>query len=173
MDDNTCIYPDTPCDDNNPDTFNDLLDSLCNCVGTLYVSGCMDPNACNYNPLANIDDNSCILPGSPCDDGNAMTINDSLDVNCNCVGIDISGLYENQIQFDIYPNPTSSSFVIETNLTQDKTIVITDLQGKLLFAFDSNQANEVIDCSKLASGTYFVKIVSGPSQVTKKLHVQR
>ena len=173
MDDNTCIYPDTPCDDNNPDTFNDLLDSLCNCVGTLYVSGCMDPNACNYNPLANIDDNSCILPGSPCDDGNAMTINDSLDVNCNCVGIDISGLYENQIQFDIYPNPTSSSFVIETNLTQDKTIVITDLQGKLLFAFDSNQANEVIDCSKLATGTYFVKIVSGPSQVTKKLHVQR
>lgn len=173
MDDNTCIYPDTPCDDNNPDTFNDLLDSLCNCVGTLYVSGCMDPNACNYNPLANIDDNSCILPGSPCDDGNAMTINDSLDVNCNCVGIDISGLYENEILFDIYPNPTSSSFVIETNLTQDKTIVITDLQGKLLFAFDSNQANEVIDCSKLASGTYFVKIVSGPSQVTKKLHVQR
>ncbi|MFN5678767.1 MAG: T9SS type A sorting domain-containing protein [Flavobacteriia bacterium] len=173
MDDNTCIYPDTPCDDNNPDTFNDLLDSLCNCVGTLYVSGCMDPNACNYNPLANIDDNSCILPGSPCDDGNTMTINDSLDVNCNCVGIDISGLYENEIQFDIYPNPTSSSFVIETNLTQDKTIVITDLQGKLLFAFDSNQANEVIDCSKLASGTYFVKIVSGPSQVTKKLHVQR
>jgi len=173
MDDNTCIYPDTPCDDNNPDTFNDLLDSLCNCVGTLYVSGCMDPNACNYNPLANIDDNSCILPGSPCDDFNAMTINDSLDVNCNCVGIDISGLYENEIQFDIYPNPTSSSFVIETNLTQDKTIVITDLQGKLLLAFDSNQANEVIDCSKLASGTYFVKIVSGPSQVTKKLHVQR
>jgi uncharacterized delta-60 repeat protein len=173
VDNNTCIYPDTPCDDNNPDTFNDLLDSLCNCVGTLYVSGCMDPNACNYNPLANIDDNSCILPGSPCDDGNAMTINDSLDVNCNCVGIDISGLYENQIQFDIYPNPTSSSFVIETNLTQDKTIVITDLQGKLLLAFDSNQASEVIDCSKLATGTYFVKIVSGPSQVTKKLHVQR
>jgi len=173
MDDNTCIYPDTPCDDNNPVTFNDLLDSLCNCVGTLYVSGCMDPNACNYNPFANIDDNRCILPGSPCDDGNAMTINDSLDVNCNCVGIDISGLYENEIQFDIYPNPTSSSFVIETNLNQDKTIVITDLQGKLLFAFDSNQANEVIDCSKLASGTYFVKIVSGPSQVTKKLHVQR
>ena len=172
VDDNSCIYPGASCDDNNPDTFNDILDSLCNCVGTLYVSGCMDPNACNYNPLANIDDNNCILPGSPCDDGNALTINDSLDINCNCVGIDISAVLENHIEFDIYPNPSASSFTIETNFAQSKSIYITDLQGKILLQFNSNQAIEQIDCTALANGTYLVQVKTNSTQRTKKLHVQ-
>lgn len=172
VDDNTCIYPDTPCDDNNPDTFNDVLDSLCNCVGTLYVSGCMDPNACNYNPLANIDDNSCLFPGSPCDDGNALTINDSLDVNCNCVGLDISGLTENLIQFDIYPNPSATTFTIETNFTPNKSITITDLQGKVLLQINSSKAAELIDSALLANGTYLVQVKTNATQLTKKLHVQ-
>jgi uncharacterized delta-60 repeat protein len=172
VDDNTCIYPDTPCDDNNPDTFNDVLDSLCNCVGTLYVSGCMDPNACNYNPLANIDDNSCLFPGSPCDDGNALTINDSLDVNCDCVGLDISGFTENHIQFDIYPNPSATTFTIETNFTQNKSITITDLQGKVLLQINSRKAAELIDSALLANGTYLVQVKTNATQLTKKLHVQ-
>ncbi|MAQ31408.1 MAG: hypothetical protein CMD26_01555 [Flavobacteriales bacterium] len=29
------------------------------------VSGCIDPSACNFNPIAEIDDNSCIYPGNP------------------------------------------------------------------------------------------------------------
>lgn len=173
VDDNSCIYPGASCDDNNADTFNDTLDLNCDCVGITYVYGCMDSSACNFNPLANIDDNSCIFPGSPCDDGNALTTNDSLDINCNCVGIDISGLLENQIQFELYPNPSSTSFMVETNFTQEKTIILTDLQGKVLFERRSHQAKEVIDCSKLANGTYFVKVVVSNSQVTKKLHVQR
>lgn len=172
VNDNSCIFADSPCDDNNPDTFNDILDSLCNCVGTLYVSGCMEPNACNYNPFANIDDNNCILPGSPCDDGNALTINDSLDINCNCVGLDITGLLENNIAFDIYPNPTSNSFTIETNFTQDKTVYIIDLQGKILLQFNSNKSTESIDCAPLANGTYLVQVKTNAVQRTKKLHVQ-
>ncbi|MCB9187303.1 MAG: T9SS type A sorting domain-containing protein [Flavobacteriales bacterium] len=34
------------------------------------VVGCMDPTACNYNPLASVSDNNCIYPGDPaCPDG--------------------------------------------------------------------------------------------------------
>mgnify|MGYP000051500539 CR=1 FL=1 len=171
VDDNSCIYPDSPCDDNNPDTYNDMLDSTCNCVGTLYIYGCMDSSACNYNPLATMDDNSCILPGSPCDDGNDMTINDSLDVNCNCVGIDITGLIENQMQLELYPNPSSNSFVVATNFAAQKLILITDLQGKILLEINSNKAEELIDCSQLANGTYLVKVSVHHAQLTKKLHI--
>jgi uncharacterized delta-60 repeat protein len=49
-------------------------------------AGCMNPLACNYNPSATVDDGSCILPGFPCNDANPNTMNDSIDVNCNCVG---------------------------------------------------------------------------------------
>ncbi len=34
------------------------------------VMGCTDPNSCNYNPLASVDDGSCIAQGDPaCPDG--------------------------------------------------------------------------------------------------------
>ena len=172
VNDNSCVFPDSPCDDNNPDTFNDILDSLCNCVGTLYVSGCMDPNACNYNPLANIDDNSCILPGSPCDDGNALTINDSLDVNCNCVGIDVTGLNEGQFEFELHPNPAMDILILETSLAEQKTIYIIDLQGKVLREISALGHTQTIDCSALASGTYLVKVRVNGSEKMKKLLIQ-
>lgn len=172
VDNNTCVYPDTPCDDNNPDTFNDVLDSLCNCVGTLYVSGCMDPNACNYNPLANIDDQTCILPGSPCDDGNAMTINDSIDVNCNCVGLDISGLDENLFEFELNPNPAMSIFTLNSTSGAAKKIFILDLQGKVLREIDAYGTTQIIDCSTLANGTYLIKVRVHDSEKLKKLRIQ-
>jgi uncharacterized delta-60 repeat protein len=173
VDNNTCIYPDTPCDDNNPDTFNDVLDSLCNCVGTLYVSGCMDPNACNYNPLANIDDQTCILPGSPCDDGNVMTINDSIDVNCNCVGIDITGLNPTHFEFSIVPNPAKDLITIEVGTAGLKTIKVFDLQGKVLLLKSFQGFTELLDCSQLANGSYIVELSNNDGKKIKKLLVQR
>lgn len=173
VDNNTCIYPDTPCDDNNPDTFNDVLDSLCNCVGTLYVSGCMDPNACNYNPLANIDDQTCILPGSPCDDNNVMTINDSIDVNCNCVGIDITGLNPTHFEFSIVPNPAKDLITIEVGTAGLKTIKVFDLQGKVLLLKSFQGFTELLDCSQLANGSYNVELSNNDGKKIKKLLVQR
>jgi uncharacterized delta-60 repeat protein len=173
VDNNTCIYPGTPCDDNNPDTFNDVLDSLCNCVGTLYVSGCMDPNACNYNPLANIDDQTCILPGSPCDDGNVMTINDSIDVNCNCVGIDITGLNPTHFEFSIVPNPAKDLITIEVGTAGLKTIKVFDLQGKVLLLKSFQGFTELLDCSQLANGSYIVELSNNDGKKIKKLLVQR
>ncbi len=32
------------------------------CIMIEQISGCMDPTACNYNPDANIDDESCVFP---------------------------------------------------------------------------------------------------------------
>ena len=31
---------------------------ICECI----IYGCMDPDAANYNPLANIDDETCLYP---------------------------------------------------------------------------------------------------------------
>lgn len=47
----------------------DACDSTENVQWTILyqgpVTGCMDPNACNYNPLATVDDGSCIPQGDP------------------------------------------------------------------------------------------------------------
>jgi hypothetical protein len=132
----------------------------------------MDPNACNYNPLANIDDQSCVFPGSPCDDGNALTINDSLDVNCNCVGLDISGLNEHLFEFELNPNPATELFLLVTSSVAVKTISILDLQGKVLKDMNVNGTTQLIDCSTLASGTYLIKVRMNGVEKMKKLVIQ-
>lgn len=43
---------------------------------TSAVAGCTDAAACNYDATATEDDGSCIVLGSPCDDGDALTLGD-------------------------------------------------------------------------------------------------
>jgi hypothetical protein len=50
------------------------------------TNGCTNPDACNYNSLAIIDDGSCVLIGATCDDGNNCTINDLISSDCSCYG---------------------------------------------------------------------------------------
>lgn len=48
--------------------------------------GCTDSNACNYNPDAISDDDSCKYIGDNCDDGDDNTINDVYVEDCSCAG---------------------------------------------------------------------------------------
>ena len=72
-----------------------LPEQIVECSGLL---GCTNENACNYNPDACEDDNSCsfndcngecggsAVAGSACDDGDAGTQNDVYGEDCNCAG---------------------------------------------------------------------------------------
>lgn len=53
---------------------------------TSEVYGCTYQTACNYNPDANIDDNSCQFVGFACDDNDPNTLNDSFNADCICEG---------------------------------------------------------------------------------------
>ena len=89
-------------------TLTSAIDANCNCVATQFVS-CDDGDPCTLDYchptfgcisqviLADADgdgicdagDNCPNTPGqigSPCDDGNHCTYNDTVDANCNCVG---------------------------------------------------------------------------------------
>ncbi|MBL0046299.1 MAG: thrombospondin type 3 repeat-containing protein [Flavobacteriales bacterium] len=96
----------SPCNDLDACTVNDVLNSGCICAGT-FADGDAD-GICDLNDncpgsgnagqedgdLDGIGDvcDQCPLAygqeGSSCNDGNDCTINDVLDANCNCVGID-------------------------------------------------------------------------------------
>ena len=62
----------------------------CNPCGFDPTLGCNDPVACNYEVEALTNDGSCIYNGEACDDGNALTINDTL-VDCICAGEAVVG----------------------------------------------------------------------------------
>ena len=85
-DGSSCIYIGDSCDDNNPSTMDDQYNTECSCEGTITDVGCMESSACNYNPSANTEDNSCVYPGDDCNDFDSSTTNDTYDSNCNCIG---------------------------------------------------------------------------------------
>ena len=84
--DGSCYFPGDPCDDGDATTSNDMYNDSCGCEGDPNVVGCINPNACNYNPEAVESDGSCYFPGDPCDDGDATTSNDMYNDSCGCEG---------------------------------------------------------------------------------------
>jgi len=78
---------------------------------------------------------------------------------------------ENLINYNanpiFYPNPSTGIITIETE--PQSTIVILDLQGKILQSKLSQEGKTEMDVSALGNGTYFVRITSkdGKTQVGK------
>ncbi len=52
----------------------------------LGVAGCTNAAACNFDPAATVDDNSCLIVGEACDDGDPLTFNDTITAACLCEG---------------------------------------------------------------------------------------
>ena len=170
--DGSCTYPDTPCDDNNPDTMNDAYNSTCDCIGMQIVPGCMDPNACNFNPLANVEDNSCLFPGDACDDGDATTINDVYSATCECAG-QTNGLNELTQISSVYPNPTSDLVTIEfTGLIEGAVLQLSDVQGRILLTKMVLSNKETISVGQFERGTYFISIKGTKQAIVKQIIIE-
>ncbi len=51
------------------------------------IFGCTNPDACNYDALANTDNGLCEVPGDACDDGDDNTVFDVIGDDCLCAGV--------------------------------------------------------------------------------------
>jgi len=69
----------------------------------------------------------------------------------------------------VYPNPTSGALTIELNNTSEKTIIVTDVTGRIISS--STSALEVVNVnlSNLSNGIYYVKIQSATSSEVVKV----
>jgi hypothetical protein len=94
VDDGSCYFIGSFCDDGNTETQNDIWNADCVCAGEIV--GCTALSACNYNPLATLGDFSCVFPGDACDDGLAETVNDVYGFDCMCAGevVSVAGCTE-------------------------------------------------------------------------------
>ena len=171
FDDFSCEFPGSPCNDGNDETLNDVLDNNCDCIGTnVFVLGCTDIDACNYDSSANTDDGSCYFVGDSCDDGNANTSNDVYNANCLCEGVvsveEISAFYS------VYPNPTNGLLTIaQQQGASIQLIEVVDITGKRVATFNPNASMTTIDLSAFAQGLYTLNIRS--NNEVKSVRVQK
>lgn len=141
------------------------------CGGAPIISGCTDENACNYDEIANQNDNSCLFTGDPCDDNNPDTIFDELQQNCDCIGIPISVVDElNALSMLVYPNPAFSNLTVELGDLNgnNTTIKLYDSSSQLVFE-KQIRATTTIDVSEYAKGMYSLELSTDDKVLRKKI----
>jgi len=91
-------------------------------------------------------------------------------LNCSTAGINQITNIDNQL--NIYPNPTSTNFVIETSSTDKQTLQMFDVNGKLVLTQSINGKTN-IDASHLAEGVYNLSLQNANGVVNKRLVIVR
>jgi hypothetical protein len=80
-------------------------------------------------------------------------------------------IYASAANFDVYPNPTSNEVNI-SNLSNNATVSILDLEGQLVNQYQTNSTLLRINTSDLNSGVYFLNIISDGITATKRLVIK-
>lgn len=167
IDDASCLFLATPCDDGDSNTINDVVNFSCECAGTLIVTGCTDINACNFSPEANTDDNSCLFTGNSCDDGLAETINDQINAACECEGLtNTINEWSTQTGFSCFPNPAKEMLNVKTktNTATKATLIIRDSRGRTCLSHEAYIAAgdnlNTFEISHLDEGIYSIALES-------------
>ena len=116
------------------------------------IFGCKDPQACNYDPKANVEVSSlCCYPGY-CNDRDLSLVCPSLSTE--------SVIY-------LYPNPAKKAITLKIDATRNQNIKysITNSSGVVLIEKDLGTvplyALEIINISNFQSGIYHCQITVG------------
>lgn len=83
------------------------------------------------------------------------------------VGIDILS----EMDFSVYPNPSSEKVVIETAGHIADEVVLTDLNGKIIKNTVPSGLTSEIRLDGIETGIYFVQVLIGEKKYTKRLSV--
>ncbi len=86
-----------------------------------------------------------------------------------CVPPSTSSISTNtEITFDIYPNPTTGNFIVES-ITGVDTIKVTDLTGKIIFNYTGGESKVIINLNDYSNGSYIVEVTTESKTYNKKL----
>jgi hypothetical protein len=143
------------------------------CGSTAVVLGCTNETACNYNPDATQDDESCFSVGDACDDGDDLTNDDAIDENCECVGQgDPAGLVHLDMEFQMGPNPASQSILLSASAPIERILVMNSTGAVVLQRTSMRSAFEM-NLEGVSDGVYVIKCYIGEEWVTRRMVVSQ
>ena len=127
-------------------------------VAALVVLGCTDSSACNYDPAATDNDDSCLFTGDACDDEDVNTEGDVIQEDCSCAGFQTFVDELEDLSVLIFPNPVFATLTITLN--KKSTLQVFDAVGKLM-AETGSVSSWTLHVSDWEKGLYTVKTQEG------------
>ncbi|HET6989789.1 MAG TPA: T9SS type A sorting domain-containing protein, partial [Bacteroidia bacterium] len=109
-------------------------------------------------------------------DANTCSNSATVTITVNaCTGVEEQSLLNG---VSVYPNPNNGIFTLSVNANVgDMKIVITDLQGRVVYSSNENNVNagyvQQIDLQSETAGIYFIQISSNSEQRVDKISVQK
>jgi hypothetical protein len=73
------------------------------------------------------------------------------------------------IEFNIYPNPVRQGIFIETHLSSNITIELSNALGQKIQHLVTSKNKSYIDLSENSSGLYFISVQSGNDKLIRKI----
>jgi len=124
------------------------------------------------NPIAGETSNE-FFPTSSGDYSVEVTDSNGCSIISYTVSYSYTGLVNNEISFNIYPNPTSG-YVFINDATKISEVEIYNALGDKVIHHLNDYSSEVLkfDLSNKTRGIYFVKIISGKKLVNYKIVLQ-
>ena len=88
--------------------------------------------------------------------------------------IDNVGLEKDDLSqsINIYPNPSSGSFTVETNIEGQKIVTLSNITGEVINVYASNKGKILVQEEQLSSGIYMLTISNENNSVTRKIIVE-
>lgn len=107
------------------------------------------------------------------DDGTINSVHFLANQNNCCIDLSVSE-HPAAKHFNIFPNPTSGFMKVYTTFTEETSIQLFDMTGKLLLNQGINKPQNQFDVSGLANGLYVYRILDNKGAVIKtdKIQVQ-
>jgi hypothetical protein len=123
---------------------------------TRIILGCMDPNACNYNPDANYNVVFlCCYPG--------LCYDRDISLACPSDGEPI-------LRLDVYPNPAITRITIQSSSdikNKETRYIVYNYSGRVVLEKNLGTVNGIVtddlDLSDFEPGIYLVRLFSGNS----------
>ena len=126
---------------------------------------------CEDNLIISDETNQSFTPNSSGDYAVEITLNNCLETS-DCIYVNVLSVKENDIQINIFPNPSNGLVNIQLNSSIDgETIELLDLAGKVQLEerIEFNNAPFEFDIRNLEPGVYIIKIKSNSRSYLTKI----
>jgi hypothetical protein len=82
---------------------------------------------------------------------------------------DCASLTEESIAFSVYPNPTSEMVIITSTLNTEASILVYNLEGKIVQQARISGNEKQINLAELSKGTYLLKVINALESTTFRI----